>query len=446
MAQVGLFTLGISPLGSGTPDHPEGSGYPATGPYTLGPGVGTAGSAASTGGDTGGSGGGPAFSGSVEQFARDALTGSPFYLNYPITGGSITEDLDSLPYATGSYDSDGLTQLDYNLLQQGATGFVGTQLQLSVVTRLGSNASYVERSVNLGRFYVEETRRRAAPGSFGCTFVLAGAAVGTMGATVAGDLTDQAGGTASRLGLMADGRASIEGIAAWLLEQGGRTVRLSDGFLAAHPPTPAYQLDVSGAALGPYSMATRNAVEVLKRALVESGIYIASSTDGTAILTPWPTTTNSPPATTPIRSYGYGTNDHPFTFVGPAPIAKPSAVSVIQQSTLVPTRTVTLSIADGQDVGVVRYFNHFRPTATDSDDHQTLRAQQFAARFVMSGERVEIGTLADGVVHAGDVIQIDASSHGISMGIFLVVRAVHPLGPGSYESRLTCERLAYTWT
>lgn len=439
MAQVGLFNVGTSPLGSGVPDHPEGTGYPSTGAYTLPDGTGTPGSAGS---DLSG----PRFSGVRLRHVRDALTGAPFFLTYPITGGSITEDIDSLPYATGSYESVGLSQIAYNLLQQGSTGFVDTLLQITVQSRLGTADDYIESNVNLGRYYIEEVHRRAEPGSFGASFKLVGEAAGTLGPTVSGDLTGQALGTASGLGLVYGDRASIEGIAAWLLVQGGRRVRLSEGFLAVHPPTPAYQLEVDGNYIGPYSMGTRGAAQVLKQAMLESGIYLASDTDGTAVLTPYADGVNTPPVSIPVRSYGYGTYDHPFAFVGPAPIAKPSSVSVIQQSALVATRTVTVSISGGQDTGVVRYMNHFRPVATDPDDHQTRRTQQFAAKFVMSAEQIEIGILDDGAVHAGDPVLIDASSHGISPGLFMVVRANHPLGVGQYVGSLTCQRLAYTWT
>jgi hypothetical protein len=253
-------------------------------------------------------------------------------------------------------------------------------------------------------------------------------------------------GTAGPLGLMADGRASIEGIICWLLEQGGRRVRLSDGFLSVHPPTPAFQVLVDGHYVGPYSMGTRGAAQVLKGALLETGTYLGSDTDGTAVLTPWADGLSAPPSATPVRSYGYGSEDHPYVFVGPAPIAKPATVSVVQQSALFATRTVTVNVTGGDDAGVVRYFGHFRPTAGDPDDHQTRRAQQYAARFVMSAEQVEIGVVADGSVHAGDPVRIDASSHGISPGIFLVVRCVHPLGPDNFSGSLVCQRLAHTWT
>jgi hypothetical protein len=192
-------------------------------------------------------------------------------------------------------------------------------------------------------------------------------------------------------------------------------------------------------------MGTRQAAAVLKQALLETGTYFGSDPDGTAVLTPWPDGLSAPPSATPVRSYGYGSEDHPYVFVGPAPIVKPAAVSVIQQSALFATRTVTIAVSGGEDAGVVRYFNHFRPVAGDPDDHQTRRANQFAARFVMSGETVEIGVVADGSVHAGDAVRIDASSHGISPGIFLVTRATHPLSPDNFSGSLVCQRLAHTW-
>lgn len=350
---------------------------------------------------------------------------------YVITGGQIVEDIRQVPYAQGTIELDGRSQLDIlTMSQMVANGTIHFYINENLKFTNGHETPHA-----VGTFIVQKFDLNSDKGLSKAVFQVFAEANGVLGATVSGDLPSQAQAFAATLGLTASltggpVRASIEGIAAWIMHNAGRTVRV----LAGITPRPAYTgffTDSGGTVrtIGPFNVSpAAGAAQVIQMCRWMGGFYLMVTPDGTAVISPLPVSGATANLTPPVRTYGYDPCQYPVRRVRPLPREVPANFTVTNQSAASAPRTVTVTIPGGIGAGLTENFAGFPPASLDANDAQTARAQQFAFQKMMEGAEVEIEPMADASVHAGDMVEILFNSHGVTQGFYQVIRATHPLG------------------
>lgn len=368
------------------------------------------------------------------------LSGPTDLASRKIVGGSITQDIRATPYAQGRVDLVVESRSERQTLYSSMVGVNLLQITQQIQTWWGVSGAV------LGRFEIQsaEASYDAHTGDEVVSFDLIGRASGAVGPTVEGDLTTIALPYASSLGLVADGQASIEGIAAYLLSRyQGRSVVRGPGIT----PTPAYQTSVTNLGttyyLGPYNISPpMGAAQVLQMALYQSGVYVGSTPAGAAILTGIPEDSAGAATAPPAWVFADDECAWPVRAVKPNPNEAPTSVTAINQSMLAEGNTETVNTNFGLGSGKVYHFNNFRPTAPDAGA-LARRSRQLAYLHDQKAQSVTLIVPSHPAMRAGDIAVIDLPLYGnplLANGLWLMTRVTHPLG-AEMNATVVCEKL-----
>lgn len=200
-----------------------------------------------------------------------------------IVSGSITENIEGLPYASGSIEVR-------NINGENDDTFYSGQLVSITEVQLFPFAGNALRTGNLGLFKVRAAKPSGTASARTLTLELVSPATDLTGDKVSGDLTDQAGGGPAGLGGGPAG-SSVESIASWLLSQTSGGAGIGGGGLGSTPAYTAWFEDEAGVTrkTGPFLIVPpAEATQVLDEALRIIGGYVSGRTGGEAILLPYP--------------------------------------------------------------------------------------------------------------------------------------------------------------
>lgn len=341
-----------------------------------------------------------------------------------VVDGSITQDIRDLPYAQGRVE----IVIDAESERVEYQNRVNVNL-IQIVQTL--RTWWGQSGAALGMFEIQSAEffHDHDSGEEMLAYELVSRASGTVGATVEGDLTGIALSFASGLGLVADGRASIEGIAAYILNQyQNRAVIRGPGIT----PTPAFQTSVTDGAttyyLGPFNVSPpMGAAQVLQMALFQSGCYVRGTPEGAAVLTGYAEDAAGAATAPPVWVFADDECAWPVRSLRPTPTEAPETVTGINQSMLAEGSTSTVTTNNGFGSGKVYYFNSFRPTATDAGALDR-RVRQLAYLHDQKATGLTLAVPSHPAMKAGDIAYVELEDYRVQTGLYLIVSITHPLG------------------
>lgn len=367
----------------------------------------------------------------------------PSGIGLVIIGGSIQEEENAVPRIHGTIQVENPDGVMQSLFTQG--------MVVSVEDRLSYPNGLTYRG-SLGRLGIVNVHKKADAGHRYLELEVIQQSQVQLAFSVTGDLPAVAAPTARLLGLLGPDNvtASIEGIMAWILLQGGATAIGIEGVLR---PTIAYSGTFGGRYVSAFIIAPQaTAMAVMKRCMEMTGVTYYVDWDGTAVLKVAPTSSGAVQRP-PIRTFAATGIDAVVTDIDPSPGVPVTQIDLLNQSTTGAPRLVSYVVPLGFGVpvpttgsvgnvnkGQYKRFDAsiFAAAAIDPYDKQTEQAKRLAWLESLAANEVTFSIPPDPFIHAGDTVILNFPTYD-AVGLYWVKKMTHPLGMG--KATLTGQRL-----
>lgn len=262
--------------------------------------------------------------------------------------------------------------------------------------------------------------------------------------SVSGNLMTQALPVATATGLLcADGTASVEGIMAWLLVEGGASAVGVKGIIR---PTPAWSMKFGTILISSYILTREmTAREVMVKLTEHTGVGYWIDWDGSAVLEAGWSTAMDLAQQAPRRKFS---ERDPSTAlsnrVAPSPGITPEQFKLLNQNSTGLVRDVSYVVPLGGGTPIPRtgsgpvrqgQFKRFdsalfAPPALDPNDKQDERAKQLALMESLAANEVELSIVPDPHFREGYTAILDYPSHQVNNELFWAKRKTDDFGEG----------------